>query len=42
MSTLNNANVSCHLTCLDDNLGWVAKYFKVTLSVHTTMSLELM
>jgi hypothetical protein len=32
MSTLNKANVSCHLTCFDDNFGWVAKYFKVTLS----------
>ncbi len=32
MSTLKKANVSCHLTCFDDNFGWVAKYFKVTLS----------
>ncbi len=42
MSTLNKANVSCHFTCFDDNLGWVAKYFKVTLSIHTTTSLEPM
>ncbi len=42
MSTLNKANVSCHLTYFHDNLGWVAKYFKVTLSVHTTTSLEPM
>ncbi len=42
MFTLNKANVSCHLTCFEDNLGWVAKYFKVTLSIHTTTSLEPM
>jgi hypothetical protein len=42
MSTLNKANVSCHLTCFDDKFGWVAKYFKVTLLVHTTTSLEPM
>ncbi len=42
MSTLKKANVSCHLTCFDDNFGWVAKYFNVTLSVHTTTSLEPM
>jgi len=42
MFTLNKANVSCHLTCLDSNFNLVAKYFKVTLSVHTTTSLEPM
>jgi hypothetical protein len=36
MSTLNKANVSCHVTCFDDNFGWVMKYFKVKLSIHTT------
>jgi hypothetical protein len=42
MSTLNKANVFCHLTCFDDNFGWMAKYFKVTLSIHTNTSLEPM